>query len=140
MDSKKKLIAEILQTGARLRVARDKLLAGFECTSAKARLLKAIRRVPAPFTVSELARVTEVSRQTLLPTIHALESEGLIRLAPSPRNPKARVITLTALGRVALERILRVEDRWFDDIVRGFDERTLTQTAWVLHVVRERLS
>jgi DNA-binding MarR family transcriptional regulator len=139
MATNKKLIAQILHAARRLTVSRDALLAGFGMTSAKLRLLKTVHRLPVRFTTSALARAMNVSRQAARLIVRELESAGLISTATDPRNRKAQRVALTTSGRAQLEELLRVEKRWVADITRGFDERLLAQTEWVIRIVRERV-
>jgi DNA-binding MarR family transcriptional regulator len=138
MAASRRLIGEIIHTGRRLTVARDALLAGFGMTSARVRLLKAIRRLPIPFTVAQLARVMDVSRQAARLTARELAAAGLVYLEPNVRHSKAPLVILSDFGRARLEEVLRAEDRWINDLTRGFNERLLKQSEWVIRLSRER--
>jgi len=138
MAPNKKLIGEMLRAGLQLASARNAVLTGFGLTGAKLRLLKMMRRLPVPLTVSELARAMNVTRQTVQATASALEAADLVRLTLNMRNRKAPLVVLTTLGQIRLEECLRVEERWIADLTRGFDERVVAQTEWVLRTVRER--
>lgn len=140
MSPDHKLVTEILRAGARLTHARNALLVGFGTTSARLRLLKAIHRLPIAFTVSELARALNVSRQTLQPMIHELEAAGLIYIRPNARHVRASVISLSTLGEATLGQMVKVEQRWIADLTRGYNSHLLAQTEWVIRRVRERAS
>jgi DNA-binding MarR family transcriptional regulator len=140
MTSSKRLIADILRAARRIAAARDVMFSAHGLTSAQLRLLKTIRRLPVPFTMSALARKMGVARQSVQPSIHKLEAAGLISLGESPRNRKAALVVLTPLGRTTLEQLLRLEQRWLADLTHGCDDRLLAQTAWVVRMIRERLS
>ncbi len=140
MTSNKRLIADILRAGRRIAAARDLMFSGHGLTSAQLRLLKTIRRLPVPFTMSALARAMGVARQTVQPSVRKLEAAGLISLGEDRRDRKAQLVVLTALGRATLEQLLRLEERWLADLTRGFNEQLLAQTAWVVRIVRERLT
>jgi DNA-binding MarR family transcriptional regulator len=140
MRPDRKLIAEILHTANRLTTARNAMLAASGLTSAKLRLLRTVRRLPIPFTVSQLARVMDVSRQAAQSTARELEASGFILLEMNLRNRKSPLVTLTALGRARLEDAEQIEQRWIADVTRGFTDRLTAQTAWVIRLVRERIS
>jgi DNA-binding MarR family transcriptional regulator len=54
-------------------------------------------------TLSELAQALVMDRTALSHTLKPLERDGLIRLASDPRDGRARLVTLTALGRERAE-------------------------------------
>lgn len=139
MKPDRKLIAEILHTATWLTTGRNKLLAAKGMTGAGLRLLKTVRRLPIPFTESQLARVMHVSRQTVQSTVRSLEAAHLIYVDVGLRNRKSRVITLTSLGRERLEEAERLEQRWIEDITRGLTQHIIAQTAWVIRMVRTRI-
>jgi DNA-binding MarR family transcriptional regulator len=135
-----KLIAGILRASARITATRNTLLAGWGMTGARLRVLKTIHRIPVPFSVAGLARVMGITRQTLHPMIRELEGAGLILVTMRARNRRVPLIALTTLGKARLEEVVRVERRWLLGLTRGFDDRLLAQTAWVLRIVRDRSS
>jgi DNA-binding MarR family transcriptional regulator len=139
MHPNKKLVAEILHAARRITIARDALLIAFELTSAKARLLRMVRRQPVPFTISQLARAMDVSRQTTRVTVHELAAAGFVRVEPNDRHKRAPIVVLTSTGIAALDRLRRAEHRWLLNVTRGFDEHTVAQTEWVIRALRERL-
>ena len=139
MRPDRKLIAEILRTANQMTTARNALLAGWGLTSARLRLLKMVRRLPIPFTVSGLARAMSVSRQAVQPTVRELEAAGLVCLDVSLRNRKALVVTLTAAGRERLAQVAQVEQRWIADLTRGFSDYETARTAWFVGILRKRL-
>jgi DNA-binding MarR family transcriptional regulator len=138
MKRSKLLVAEILRTAHRLTLAREALLRGSGITPAQLRLLKTIRRLPVPFTISALARAMDVSRQAARVTVHELAAIGLVSLGPDRRDTKAKIIVLTSAGRTRLEIIQHVEQRWVSDLMEGFDDRSLAHAAWLIGIVRER--
>jgi len=135
----RKLVAEILHAARRITVARDALLIGFEMTSAKVRLLRMVRRLPVPFTISQLARAMDVSRQATRVTVHELATAGFVYVEPNVRHKRTPVVTLSSAGSAVLDQLRRAEQRWLLNLTRGFDEHTLAQTEWVIRALRERL-
>ena len=82
---------------------------------------------------SELARVTQVTRQTMHTSILSLEAAGLVER--SARNQRVVLVRLTNRGRTCLEaatrRVRVVEHAAFADLSRE-DERTVR--AWLANV------
>ena len=135
-----KLVGEVLRASARIAASRNALLIGFDMTGPRMRLMKMIRRRSRePRTVSQLARAVGVSRQTLQATVHDLVAAGFVNLEENAFHRRAPIVVLSAQGEACLDRLLQVEQRWIADLTRGFDERLLAQTEWVVRCLRERL-
>jgi DNA-binding MarR family transcriptional regulator len=133
-----KLVGEILRAGRRLTVSRDAMCAGFGMSSARLRLLKTIRQLPIPFTISQLARAMAVTRQTARATVRDLVTAGLLRLKENVHNANAPHVEITDEGLARLSELLRAEERWVEDLTRGFDTRLLAQAEWIVRSIRER--
>jgi len=138
MASIHKLIGEIIRAGARLAADRNELMIGFGVTGAGLRLLKTLRMVQHPMSITALARIMRVARQTTRETARHLQAAGFIVVEADPWNSRASLVSLTRDGRKHLETLLRVERRWAAGLGRGFAEPLRAQTAWVLRCVRER--
>lgn len=135
----RKLVGEILRAGARIEASRNALLSGFGMTGPRLRLLKMVRRRRAPRTVAQLARAIGVARQTLQETVRDLVGSGMLNLEPNAFDRRAPIVMLTPQGEACLEQLLPLEQRWIADLTRGFDERMMAQTEWVIRCLRERL-
>jgi DNA-binding MarR family transcriptional regulator len=135
----RKLVGELLRASARIETSRNFLLSGFGLTGPRLRLMKTVRRRRVPGTVSQLARASGVSRQTLQEIVRDLVDCGFLNLEPNAFHRRARIVVLTAQGAACLDQLLPVEQRWIADLTRGFDERVLAQTEWVIRCLRERL-
>ncbi len=140
MASIHKFIGEILRAGARLAADRDALLLSYGVTGAGLRLLKTIRMIRRPMSVTALARAMSVSRQTVRETARGLCLQGFIAMEIDPWNPRAFLVTLTESGKEMLELLMRYERRWVAGLARGISEPLRAQTVWVLRNVRERRS
>jgi DNA-binding MarR family transcriptional regulator len=68
-------------------------------TSALARL-----DATSPTTAAELARLERISPQSMGATIAALEERGLVGRAPDPADGRRSILSLSADGRVLLQR------------------------------------
>ena len=136
----RKLVGEVLRASARIAASRNALLTGFGATGPRLRLMKMIRRRRTPRTVSQLARATGVSRQTLQATVRDLVRVGFLNLEKNDYDRRAPIVVLTPQGEACLDQLLRVERRWIADLTRGFDEQLMAQTEWMVRCLRERLS
>jgi DNA-binding MarR family transcriptional regulator len=73
---------------------------------------------PEGITVSELAALAQVRKQTMAQAVDQLERTGYVRRRPNPRDRRSRLVFLTARGAsvppVTHAAAARVEDRWAD--------------------------
>jgi DNA-binding MarR family transcriptional regulator len=136
----RKLVGEFLRASARIEASRNAVLSGFGMTGPRVRVMKMIRRRRRePRTVSQLARAIGVSRQTLREVVRDLVASGFLDLEQNDFHRRAPIVTLTPQGEACLDQVLPVEQQWIADLTRGFDERVLAQTEWVIRCLRERL-
>jgi DNA-binding MarR family transcriptional regulator len=90
-------------------------------------------------TVSELARRAGVTKQSMADSVQALESQGLVTRKPDEHDRRARLVTLTDDGYVALQAGLEVvtemHERWSDLL----GDRDMSRLLTLLHRLAERL-
>ena len=71
---------------------------------------------PAGITVSELADLARVRKQTMAQAVDQLERTGYVERRPNPRDRRSRLVFLTARGAsvppVTHAAAARVEERW----------------------------
>ncbi len=135
----RKLVGEILRASARVTASRNALLLGAGMTGPRLRVLKMIRRHRAPRTVSQLARDIGVSRQTLQAIVRDLVRADFVELESNVFHRRAPLVVLTQMGTTWLDRLVLIEREWVADLTRGFDERLMAQTEWMLRCLRERV-
>lgn len=86
-----------------------------------------------PSTVTALARLEQISVQSMGATIAALEEKGLARSEPDPDDGRRSVISLTEAGRNVLRDKRDIRTRQVADaLTKGFDAdelRTLMAAA-----------
>src|SRR5215510_12351558 len=127
MASIHKVIGEIIRAGARLAAQRNEIMISFGVTGAGLRLLKTIRMVRHPMSITGLARIMRVSRQTVRESARLLERAGFIVVEIDPWNSKAFLVSLTRDGREHLETLMRVERRWAEGLGRGLSQPVRAQ-------------
>jgi DNA-binding MarR family transcriptional regulator len=71
---------------------------------------------PEGITVSELAELAQVRKQTMAQAVDQLERMGYVERRPNPRDRRSRLVFLTARGAsvkpVTHATAARVEERW----------------------------
>ena len=88
----------------RLRLEFARRAAEFDLTPSTARGLAFLQRRPGA-SLKALAEALEVQPMSVVRVVDDLESRGLVRRAPDPRDRRALSLTLTPAGEAAVRRI-----------------------------------
>jgi DNA-binding MarR family transcriptional regulator len=90
-------------------------------------------------TVSEIARATDYTRQSIQRLADNLVAEGLATYAPDPDDRRRQIITLTAKGSALLGEMESDFDRWSKRLVKELGKENITQTIEHLHQLKRIL-
>ena len=85
-------------------------------------------------TVSELARVRHVARQTMSQTVEDWVARDLVRFVDNPRHKKARLLLLTEEGETLLRAVNFRELQFIRRVERQFD---LDEVKTAVAVIRK---
>lgn len=87
-----------------------------------------------PRTPGELAEAERVSAPSMTRTVNCLVEKGFVERVEHPSDGRSKVLSLSADGGVALDRIIRERDDWMVAKLRRLtaDERDLLQDAATL--------
>lgn len=111
------VIGRISRTAALLQRELDRVFGEYGLAGGDFDVLATLRRAGAPYrlTPGELTRSTMVTTGGMTKRLDRLESSGLIRREPDPRDRRGKLIALTEKGRHvvddAVEAHLRNEER-----------------------------
>ena len=105
-----------------VRVLEAVVAAGYPVTMAQAKVFQRIDEGGSRLT--ELAAAAEVTKQTAGYLVDQLEGHGYVERVPDPRDARARLVRLTALGREVVEVALPVQQS--------------IEAEWVEHLGLER--
>jgi DNA-binding MarR family transcriptional regulator len=89
--------------------------------------------------VSEIARATDYSRQSIQRLADTLVAEGLASYTPDPRDRRKQIITLTAKGSTLLAAMEADFERWSKRLVKTLGKQNVTQTIEQLHELKRIL-
>ena len=89
--------------------------------------------------VSEIARATDYTRQSIQRLADTLVAEGLATYAPDPDDRRKQIITLTATGSTLLAEMETDFDRWSKRLVQTLGKQNVRQTIEHLHELKRVL-
>jgi DNA-binding MarR family transcriptional regulator len=89
--------------------------------------------------VSEIARATDYTRQSIQRLADNLVAEGLATYAPDPEDRRRQIITLTPEGNTVLAAMESDFDRWSKRLVKKLGKSNVTQTIEHLHELKRVL-
>lgn len=129
------LILEVFQLNGRLLNAGDALTRPLGQTSARWQVLGALDE--AGQTVAQIGRQMGLTRQSVQRTTDLLEADGLVSYVDNPAHRRAKLATLTARGRAALDAITTRQIAWANRIGSRLAEDDLQRAIHTLRDVRE---
>lgn len=111
-------------------------LYGDEARGASRRwILRRLER-EGPRTVSGLARLRSVRRQSLQPIVDAMVAERLLVLVANPANARAPLVALSVRGQTLVASLDRVDAAVLRAVSRGIEPGALSVTAATLGALR----
>jgi DNA-binding MarR family transcriptional regulator len=109
-DAFTRLVLLVFRLNGLLLDAGDRLAAPVGQTSARWQVMGVIDH--EPLTVSAVARVMGLRRQSVQRTADLLAADGVAEYVENPADRRARLLTLTPSGRRALRTIERAQHVW----------------------------
>jgi DNA-binding MarR family transcriptional regulator len=131
------LVLEVFRLNGRLLAAGDRMTRPAGQTSARWQVLGAIDVEPR--TVSQIARVMGLTRQSVQRTADRLQAEGLVSYVDNPAHRRAKLLALTTRGRSVLNGITQRQVVWANDLGARLGEVEVRQALRVVHAFRELL-
>ncbi|HZB02893.1 MAG TPA: MarR family winged helix-turn-helix transcriptional regulator [Actinomycetota bacterium] len=136
-DAFSELVVQVFQLDGLLAAAGDALARPTGHTSARWRVLAAIE--DAPSTVSHIARLWGLARQSVQRVADALVREGWAAYDKNPDHRRAQLLRLTPRGRRALNRIQAAQRSWADTMGAEVGEADLRRASSVLARILQSL-
>ncbi|MGH2787767.1 MAG: MarR family winged helix-turn-helix transcriptional regulator [Actinomycetota bacterium] len=115
-DALTKLILEVFRLNGDLLAAGDDLLRDLGQSSSRWQVLGAIAE--REDTVSGIARVMGLTRQSVQRTADILAAGGLVEYVDNPAHRRAKLIRLTNRGRELLDQIDPRQAKWADALIK----------------------
>jgi DNA-binding MarR family transcriptional regulator len=125
-----RLVLLVFRLNGLLLDAGDRLAAPVGQTSARWQVMGVIDH--EPLTVSAVARVMGLRRQSVQRTADLLAADGVAEYLDNPADRRARLLTLTPAGRRALRTIERAQRAWAVELGEGVGLEPLLQAEAAL--------
>ena len=131
------LILETFQLNGRLLAAGDRLTKPLGLTSARWQVLGAIEAQPLP--VAQIARNMGLARQNVQRLADVLAKENIVQFTPNPDHKRAKLVCLTARGRIAMKKLEDLQQRWSNETTHRITATEIEAACEVLRKLRLRL-
>ena len=133
------LILEIFRLNGDLLDAGDELTRDLGQTSSRWQVLGAIRN--REDTVSGIARVMGLTRQSVQRTTDILADDGLVEFVDNPAHRRAKLVRLTNRGRALLDDLAPRQNAWVNGLAKAIkrDAAQIEQAAAMLADLRTEL-
>ncbi|MBV8159106.1 MAG: winged helix-turn-helix transcriptional regulator [Dyella sp.] len=133
------LVLELFRLNNQLLAAGDRLVADIGLTSARWKVLGTISAAARPQPVAWLARDMGGNRQNVQRIVNDLANEGLVELQPNPHHRRAPLVVLTEAGKQALDRAMRLQAPWINELSDGLAVADIATTHSVIAALCGRL-
>lgn len=137
-DAFSELVVLVFRLNGLLAAAGDALAEPAGQTTARWRVLAAIE--DAPLTVSQIARLWGLARQSVQRVADVLAEDGLAAYEENPGHRRAQLLRLTPRGRSALRTIQAAQRVWADTLGAQIGEADLRKAIGALGRVLRSLA
>ena len=122
-----------------LSQATDALISDLGLTAARWQVLGVAAQAATPATVSHIARIMGLARQSVQRVVNDLIREGLVKAQRNPHHARAPLIVLTAKGQAAYEAASQRRDPWARGLTAEIDETELKTALKVIKALNRAL-
>lgn len=131
------LILEVFRFNGALLDAGDDLARPFGLTSARWQVMGAVWDESR--TVSDIARIMGLTRQSVQRTANRLCKDGFARFQDNPAHRRAMLLALTDQGKEALQGLSRRQTEWSSALAAGLGEENLAVACGLVRELANRL-
>lgn len=118
-EEAKRLLAEVSRLHSALLAAADHMARPYGLTAARWDVLAAVRDEPR--TVSGVARLLGLTRQSVQRSVARLEADGFVHLADNPHHRRSMLVVPTDSGAKTLAALAGERARWLDAAAHGLE-------------------
>ena len=134
-----KVILEIFRANGRAIAFGDAMTKDIGLTSARWQAMGAVADTPHDVTVSTIARLMGLQRQSVQRVVDALEADGIVTLEPNPHHKTAKVVRLTPHGQALYREATRRQVKWVNALATTLKDHDLSGVLGFLRALRAEL-
>jgi DNA-binding MarR family transcriptional regulator len=112
----------------------------FEITLPRFDLMAQLARSPDGVNMGELSQRLMVSGGNITGITDNLERDGLVERITPPEDRRAKIVRLTAKGRVVFDQMAQVHATWIEDWMDGLTEQEQHQLYLLLGKLKHHVS
>jgi len=133
------IVLDVFKLSGLLAAEGDRLTDEFELSSARWKVLGALNFSTHPMTVPQIAHAMGQTRQGVQRLVNEMTDDGFLAFQDNPYHKRAKIVTLTAKGRKAYERVDKKQIPWANSIAKGVKISELKAASSVLKELIRRL-
>jgi len=118
----------------------DRLAKSVGLTGTQWKVLGSIGLYKKNMTVSGIARMMGLKRQSVQRTADLLQKNGYILFTENPKHKKAKIMSHTKKGQLAMSKLNAIEKVWAIEHVREFNEKDLHHAVSILRKIGNRFN
>ncbi len=136
-DALTELVLATFALNGRFLAAADEIARPAGLTAARWQVLGAVLHEPR--TVSGIARVMGLARQSVQPIANLLVEQGLAEFRDNPGHRRAKLLAATEAGLDAVRSIHGRQSAWADGVASGFEAEELQRALATVERLLARL-
>ncbi|HMN43798.1 MAG TPA: MarR family transcriptional regulator [Povalibacter sp.] len=133
------IVLEYFRTNGRLIAWGDAITKDIGLTSARWQVMAAIAAMPHDVTVSIIARLMGLQRQSVQRVVDLLAADKYVELEENPHHKKAKVVKLTPAGAQLYKEVMRREIKWANSIAISLKEHDLEAILKFMRHLRAKI-
>ena len=133
------LIRAVLRMSAHAQKVGTILTRDLNLSNARWQTLGELNACQERLTVSQLARLMGLTRQSVQRLINEMAEDGLVAFVENPADQRARHVLLTDNGRATYQDALEREWQWTNAIADSFEQSELERAAALVEAVTRKM-
>jgi DNA-binding MarR family transcriptional regulator len=138
-DAMVELIGQSFRLNSRLLITADRMSREAGLTAARWQVLSAVTQATQPPTISDIARLLGLTRQSVQQVGDALAKDGLIIYQPNPKHRRASLVVVTKKAAKLLEQLDERRYAWAREVAATLPAADIKVANEILHAVLEKL-
>lgn len=133
------LILEIFRSEGDLSKTGDNLVKDLSLSSAKWKVLGALKLSSSPLTVSDISKRMGQSRQSVQRVANDLNKLGFISFIENPNHQTAKLLLATDKGKKAMVEVDKRKNEWVKKLVKSLSKQELNVAISTLQKLQRNI-